>query len=98
MIYLPFIAAFALASINLFERLVLKKKNIAIKPYMVIVIFVVGDNHVTFFVFFLECKPRSIFLRTILIFSLIILFSIIANLFNFFHSNGKNFLISNLQK
>jgi len=84
MIYLPLIGALARGAGTILERVVLKGKKINIKLYQTASFFSIILIMLPFIYFFWKMTPPAFELQNILIFVLVILFSIIANLFTFY--------------
>ena len=84
MIYLPFLGAVVLASGLMLERFVLKKKKIDIKLYQVASFLAIVVAMLPVIYFFWKLDTQAFSPINIFIFSLVILFSIIANLFTFY--------------
>jgi len=84
MIYLPILGAIALASGTILERIILRKKKIGIKLYQTSSFFAIVLAMLPFIYFFWRMESPAFGLKNILIFSLVILFSLIANLFIFY--------------
>ena len=84
MIYIPFIGAFALASLTLLEKLVLRKRKINIKSFQVLAFLSSVIIMLPFIYFFWNVNNQAFELKNILLFLLVILFSICANLLSFY--------------
>jgi drug/metabolite transporter (DMT)-like permease len=95
MIYIPILGALALASGTILEKITLKKKNMNIKLYQTAVFLAIVVAMLPFIYFFWKLDSQALQLGNILIFGLVILFSIIANLFVFYSLKWEK--ITNLQ-
>jgi len=84
MIYIPIIGALALASGTILEKIVLRKRKVSIKLYQTAGFLAIVLAMLPFIYFFWKMTPQAFELRNIFIFSLVILFSIMANLFAFY--------------
>ncbi len=84
MIYIPLLGALALGTGTIIEKLVLKKKNIDIKLYQTVGFLSIVLVMLPFIYFFWKMDAAAWELKNIFIFSLVIIFSIIANLFTFY--------------
>lgn len=84
MIYLPIIGALALAGATVFQRAVLKKKNISVKQYFIFEFFSIILVMLPFVFFFWNISSEAYTLRNILILGIVVAFSIIANVFTFY--------------
>ncbi len=84
MIYFPVLGALALASGTILERIVLKKRKIEVKSYQTLSFLAIVLAILPFVYFFWKLDSSALELKNILIFALVILFSIIANLFVFY--------------
>lgn len=83
MIYLPVIGAVALASGIIFQKKILNIKNISVKKYFVMEFFAIVLVMLPFLYFFWKLDPEALYLKNIIIFSIVILVSIFANIFTF---------------
>jgi len=95
MIYLPILGAVALASGLMLERFVLKKKKIDIKLYMSASFLAIVLAMLLVIWFFWRLDSQALSPVNIFIFSLVVLFSIIANLFTFYSMKWEK--VSNLE-
>jgi drug/metabolite transporter (DMT)-like permease len=95
MIYIPIIGALALASGTILQRVVLKKSKVGIKTYQVAEFLAIVLIMLPFIYFFWKLEPAALELKNILIFSSVIVLSIIANLFVFFSMKWEK--VSNLE-
>lgn len=84
MYYLPVIGALSNAISVTIERTILKIKKVEIKTYLVAAFLGVVLVMLPFLYFFWNINPLAFELKNIIIFSIIILFSILANLFFFY--------------
>ena len=81
MIYLPILGAAALAGGTIIEKIILKNKKVAVKLYLVAGFLAVIIAMLPFVYFFWKLDSQAFALKNIIIFALIVIFSIIANLF-----------------
>ncbi|MFH1787690.1 MAG: DMT family transporter [archaeon] len=95
MYYLPVIGALALASGTVLEKIVLKQKKVGIKLYQTAGFLAIVIGMLPLIYFFWKVDATAFELKNIIIFSLVILFSIIANLFTFYSMKWEK--ISNLE-
>lgn len=84
MIYLPFLSALGLAGGTILEKIVLKKRKVGIKLYQTASFFAISVLMIPLLFFYWKLTPEAIQTKNIFIFSLVIIFSIIANLFVFY--------------
>ena len=84
MIHIPILGALALATGTILEKIVLKKRKVNIKLYHTAVFFAIVLAMMPFIYFFWKMDAQALELKNILIFSAVILFSIIANIFVFY--------------
>jgi len=84
MFYIPFLGALALASGTILEKLTLKKKSMNIKLYQTAVFLAIVLAMLPFIYFFWKMDMQALQPINLLIFGIVILFSIIANLFVFY--------------
>ena len=84
MYYLPVVGAIMLASGTILEKLVLKEKKVNIKLYQTAIFFALVVAMLPFVWFFWRADPAAFTLTNILIFAVIVVLSIIANLFVFY--------------
>lgn len=89
MYYLPILAALALAGGTVFERRILKDRKIEVKTYQTAGFLALIILMAPFLFFYWELNSKALELKNIFIFSLIIIFSIIANLFSFHSLKGE---------
>ncbi len=83
MIYIPIIGALALASGTVFQRKILKQNAISIKKYFVMEFIAISLVMLPLIYFFWEIKPEAFQLKNIILFSAVIVASILANIFAF---------------
>jgi len=83
MIYIPILGAIALASGTIFQRKILKNKNISVKKYFVMEFLAIVLVMLPFIYFFWRVDSEALQLKNIFLFSLVIIASIIANIFTF---------------
>ena len=95
MIYLPFLGAISLASGTILEKIVVKHKNIDIKFYQTAIFLVIMLVMLPFIYFYWKFDPQALQPLNIIIFSLVIIFSLLANWFVFYSVKGEN--VSNLE-
>lgn len=95
MFYLPILGAIALASGTILERMVLRKRKIGVKLYQTAVFFAIVLVMIPFLFFFWKVEPAAFEIKNVLIFSLIVIFSIIANLLVFYSLKWEK--VSNLE-
>ena len=81
---IPFVGAVALASGTILQRFILKHKKVEIKSYQTLEFLAITIAIIPLLFFFWKMDSQALELKNILIFSLVILFSIAANLFTFF--------------
>jgi drug/metabolite transporter (DMT)-like permease len=84
MIYIPFLGALGLAIGTILERATLMKKNIQIKTYHVTIFFAIILAMIPFLYFFWRLDSPAFELKNILIFSAVIITSLVANIFVFY--------------
>jgi len=95
MIYIPILGALGLAVGTILEKIVLRKRNINIKLYQTACFLALILAMLPFIYFFWRMDSPALELKNILIFSLVILFSIIANLFVFYSLKWEK--VTNIQ-
>jgi drug/metabolite transporter (DMT)-like permease len=95
MIYLPILGAVALASGTIFQRFMLKKKQISVKQYSVMEFLAIVLVMIPFIYFFWEVDPTAFQTKNIIILGLTIAFSITANIFAYYSVKGEK--VSNLE-
>ena len=93
--YFPVLGALALAVGTILERLVLKKREIDIKPYQVASFLSIVLVMIPFIYFFWNVNPLALMTKNIIIFLFVILFSIFANFLVFYSIKGEK--INNLE-
>jgi len=89
MYFIPFIGAFSLATIALMEKLVLRVRKLSIEKMQVYSFFASVIVMLPIIYFFWNIKSGAFDSKNILIFILIIIFSVIANLLAFYSLKGK---------
>lgn len=89
MIYIPFIGALAYAVSTIMEKTILKIKKISIKNYLIVTFLGVVIVMLPFIYLFWGIKPQAFEFRNIIIFLVVIIFSIIANLFYLYSLKGE---------
>ncbi len=95
MIYFPIIAAIALAGGTVLERRILKKRGVDIKKYQILEFLAISLILIPFLYFFWKVDSQALELKNILIFVVVIIISIVANLFTFYSMKGDK--VSNLE-
>ncbi|MEN7981849.1 MAG: DMT family transporter [Nanoarchaeota archaeon] len=95
MIYIPVLGAMALASGIILQKIVLKRKRIDIKLYQTLEFFAIVLVMLPLIYFFWKLDAEALQMKNIFIFSLVILFSIAANLFTFYSVKWEK--ISNIE-
>lgn len=88
--YLPIIGAFLEAVGMIFEKKVLKKKNVKYGNYTVYEFFAIVIFSLFILYFFWELDVEALELKNILIFSSVVLFSVLANLLTFYSLKREN--------
>jgi len=81
---IPILGAVALATGTIFEKIVLKIKKVNIKQYQTLSFLSIVLAMLPFIYFFWRMTPEAFETKNLLIFGLVIIFSIIANLFAFY--------------
>ncbi len=95
MFYYPILGALALATGTILQKKVLRVRKIDIKLYHVLEFLVITLVMLPFIYFFWKLTPEALELRNIFIFSLVIFFSIIANMFTFYSMKWEK--VSNIE-
>jgi drug/metabolite transporter (DMT)-like permease len=95
MIYLPVLGAAALASGTIFQKLILKRKKISIQLYQILEFFAIVLAMLPLIYFFWRVDPQAYQIRNLFIFSLVIIFSIAANLFTYYSMKWEK--VSNIE-
>jgi len=95
MYYIPVLGALALATGTILQRAVLKRKKIGIKLYQSAEFLSIVIAMLPFIYFFWRIDPQAIEFKNIFIFGLVILFSIVANLFTFYSMKWEK--VTNLE-
>ena len=80
MLYLPIIGALALAGGTILQRIILKKREMGIKLYQTAEFLAIIIASLPFIYFLWKVNPAALETKNVIIFALIIVFSIIANL------------------
>lgn len=83
MTYIPIIGALALASGTIFQRKILKQREISIKKYFVMEFIAISLVMLPLIYFFWEIKSEAFLLKNVILFSSVIVASILANIFAF---------------
>jgi len=94
-VYIPILGAIALATGTIFEKIVLRKRKIDIKQYQILSFLSIILVMLPFIYFFWKITPEAFETKNLLIFSLVIAFSIVANLLVFYSMKWEK--ISNLE-
>ena len=84
MIYLPLLGALALGAGNILEKIVLKRKKINIRLFHTATFLAIVLTMLPFVFFFWRINTQAFEISNILIFLLVIIFSLIANMFVFY--------------
>jgi drug/metabolite transporter (DMT)-like permease len=84
MFYLPIFGAIALATGTILEKIVLRKRKINSTLYHTAAFLGIVIVMIPFIYFFWKLEPGALELKNILIFSIVIIFSIIANILVFY--------------
>lgn len=92
---IPVLGALALAVGTILQRFILRKKKIDIKLYQTMEFFAIVLAMLPLIYFFWKLDAEALQLKNILIFSLVVIFSIIANLFTFYSMKWER--IGNLE-
>lgn len=95
MYYLPFIGALANAGGVIWQRVVLVKKKVDISAFQVAAFFAVTLLFLPFVYFFFKVSPEAFTPTNLIIFSLVIIFSVVANIALFYSIKGER--ISSLE-
>ncbi len=95
MYYLPFIGAIALASGFMLEKIVLRKRKIDIKLYQTASFLAITLVMIPLLFFFWKLESGAFTKTNLFIFFLVILFSMIANMFTFYSMKWEK--VSNLE-
>jgi len=82
--YIPILGALALATGTILEKTVLRKKHISTKLYQTAVFLAIVLAMIPFIYFFWKMDSQALELKNILMFGVVIVSSIIANLFIFY--------------
>lgn len=89
MYYLPFVGAIANSGGVIWQRIVLVKKKVDIKAFQVAAFLAVTLLFLPFVYFFFKISPEAFTTTNILLFLLVILFSVVANLALFYSIKGE---------
>ncbi|MFH1917669.1 MAG: DMT family transporter [Nanoarchaeota archaeon] len=84
MLYIPILGALALAGTTIMERIVLKTRKINIRPFQTFTFLASVIVMLPLIYFFWKADSQAFELKNILIFLLVIIFSMAANLFAFY--------------
>lgn len=84
MYYLPVLGALGMATGTILEKVVLKKKNIDPKLYQTAIFLAIAITMLPFIWFFWKLDPAAFQFGNIFIFVLVLIFSILANVFVFY--------------
>lgn len=84
MVQIPIFGALALASGTILEKIILRRKNLDIRLYQVLSFLAIITVMLPFIWLFWHVDPRALELKNVVIFGIVILFSIIANLLTFY--------------
>jgi drug/metabolite transporter (DMT)-like permease len=95
MIYLPILAAIALAGGTVLEREILKGKGITIKQYQILGFLVIAIILLPLLYFFWKMDAEALQLKNILIFAGVVIASLVANWFTYYSMKGEK--VSNLE-
>jgi drug/metabolite transporter (DMT)-like permease len=93
--YLPFIGAIALASGFMFEKVVLRRRKVDIKLYQTASFLAIILVMLPFLYFFWKLEAQAFTGMNLFIFALVVLFSMIANMFTFYSMKWEK--VSNLE-
>jgi drug/metabolite transporter (DMT)-like permease len=93
--YFPILGSLALAANTIFEKLILKKKEMSVKRYQTLGFLAIVVAMLPFIYFFWKLTPEALSLKNIIIFLSVIIFALIAN-FLFYYSL-KNEKVSKLE-
>jgi len=94
-VYIPIIGAVALATGTIIEKMILRKKTVGIKLYQTAQFLAIVLAMIPFIYFFWKMDVAALQTKNLLIFGLVILFSITANLFVFYSLKWEK--ITNIQ-
>lgn len=93
--YLPILGAAALATGTIIERLILKRKNISIKFYETYSFLAIVLVMLPFVFLFWKVSPEALIPKNILLFIIIAITAVIANLFTYYSMKGEK--VSNIE-
>lgn len=94
-IYIPILGAIALATGTIFEKIILKKKQIKITQYQTLSFLSIILAMLPFIYFFWKITPEALEIKNLIIFLLVIISSLTANLFAFYSLKWEK--VSNIQ-
>ncbi|MBS3085896.1 DMT family transporter [Candidatus Pacearchaeota archaeon] len=77
----PFLGALALSGGTILDRIILKKRKISIKQYLILSFFFIVIISLPFAYFHWKLLPEALSLKNILIFAAVVILAIVANLF-----------------
>jgi len=95
MIYFPILGAIALAGGTILQRKVLQKKRMRVTKYLILEFLGIVIVMIPILYFFWKFNLEALELKNILIFMMVIVASIIANIFTFYSMKGEK--INNLE-
>ncbi len=95
MVYIPIFGALALAAGTILEKINLRKKIVSIKFYQILEFSGILIALLPLILFFWKFDIQALEPKNVLIFALVIFFSILANLFTYFSLKGEK--VSNLE-
>jgi drug/metabolite transporter (DMT)-like permease len=95
MVQIPIFGALALASGTILEKMILRRKTLDIRLYQVLSFLAIIAVMVPFIWFFWHVDSEALEVKNIIIFGIIILFSIIANILTFYSMKWEK--ITNLE-
>jgi len=95
MIYIPVLGAIALGAGTILQKIVLKRRKINIKLYQSAEFLAIVLAMLPFIYFFWKLDPQALTTTNIFIFSLVIIFSMTANLFVYYSMKWEK--VSNLE-
>ncbi len=94
-VYYPFLGALSLACGTILERFILRQKQTNVNLHHCLEFLAITLVMLPFIYFFWQVSPEALELKNFLIFGLVIIFALIANLFMFYSIKGDK--ISNLE-
>jgi drug/metabolite transporter (DMT)-like permease len=95
MIHIPILGGLALATGTIIQKIVLRKRKVNIKLYQASEFLAIVLVMLPFIYFFWKMDAQALELRNIFIFSLVIFFSIIANMFTYYSMKWEK--VTNLE-